>query len=353
MVSIIKAKRSAIGSFNGMYKDIDIVDMGADLLKNISVGLDIDELILGNVLFKDGQNLARQISIKSGLSENIPSFVVNQVCGSGMRAIWIAYQSILNKDNSVVVAGGIEKMSNVEEVAKKALTDDFYNIHMGLTAENIVDKYGFSREELDDFSYSSQMKVKEALDSDKFKDEIYNDEKDEYPRINLERSKLSTLRTVFKENGKVTAGNSSGINDGVAMLVLMDKEKAEKENFEILANIIGFSSYANDPRYMGLAPIESTKKLLNKYNLTVEDVDIFEINEAFASVVLAYQKELNISNNKINVNGGAISLGHPIGASGARIIVTMINEMKRSNLKRGIASICIGGGQAISVLIER
>lgn len=354
MISIIRAKRLAIGKYNGMYKDISLVDMGAKLLKEITKGLDIDEIILGNVLSSGlGQNISRQISIKAGLDEKIPSYTVNNVCGSSLRSIWIGYQSIISKDNDIVVVGGVEKMTNSENMLKDGLICAINDVHMGITAENIVEKYKFSRKELDDFSFSSQMKVKNAIEKDYFKEEIIDENTDEYPRLDLKREKLDTLKPAFLENGKVTAGNSSGINDGAAMLVLTSEEKAKELGEEILAKILGFTSIGTDPNYMGLAPIFSAKKLLEKHNFEVSDIDLFEINEAFASVALAFKKELNIPDEKLNVNGGAISLGHPIGASAARVLVSSIYELKRRNLKRALISLCIGGGQGMSVLIER
>ncbi|CAM3230809.1 thiolase family protein [Streptobacillus ratti] len=354
MVSIIRAKRTAIAKYNGMYKDVELVDFSADLLKSITSDIKVDEVILGNVLANNlGQNIARQISIKGNLGKEVPAFLVNMVCGSGMKAIELGYNSIVSGNNDIVLVGGIEKMTGSENMLKDGLTDAFSNIHMGITAENIVDIYGFSREDLDDFAFNSQKKAQNAIENGYFKEEIYNEMVDEYPRFNLEREKLSKLKTVFKDNGKVTAGNSSGINDGAAMLILASSEYVKENNMEILANIKGVATVGNDPSVMGLAPIYSTKKLLEKFNLTVEDIDIFEVNEAFSAVSLAFNKELNIPEDKVNVNGGAIALGHPIGASGARIVVTLVHELIRRNLKRGIATLCIGGGQGISILIER
>ncbi|WP_156299595.1 thiolase family protein [Streptobacillus canis] len=354
MVSIIKAMRTAIGKYNGMFKDIELVDFSADLVKNITEGIKIDEVILGNVLANNlGQNIARQIAIKGNLGEEVPAYLVNMVCGSGMKAIELGFNSIKSGDNKVVLVGGVEKMTGSENMLKDGLTDAFSNTHMGITAENIVDRYGFSREVLDDFAFNSQRKAQTAIENGYFKEEIYNEMVDEYPRFNLEREKLSKLKAAFKEDGKVTAANSSGINDGAAMLVLADNEYARDNNLEILATIKGFATVGNDPNYMGLAPIFSTKKLLEKYDLSVEDIDLFEANEAFSAVSLAFNKELNIPEEKINVNGGAIALGHPIGASGARIVITLVHELIRRNLKRGIATLCVGGGQGISILIER
>lgn len=353
MVAVIRAKRSAIGKYNGMYKEIPLSKIGADLANSLVKDLKIDEVILGNVLSGNlGQNIARQVSVKSGLDLEIPSFTVNKVCGSGLKAVWLGMQSIIAGDNNTVLVGGLEKMTDSDFILKDGLTDAFSGIHMGITAENIVDMYNFSRKDLDDFSYNSQMKVKEAMLKNIFKEEIFDDSVDEYPRIDLEREKLDKLKPAFKEDGGITPGNASGINDGAAMLVLMNYEKAKKENQEILAQIKGFASYGCEPSLMGLAPVKSTQKLLDKFNLKVEDIDLFEVNEAFASVVLAFKKDLNIPDEKLNVNGGAISLGHPIGASGARILITLIYELRRRGLKRGIATLCIGGGQGISVLVE-
>lgn len=353
MVAIIKATRSAIGKYNGMYKDTNIVDLGSDVVKSVTKDIKVEELIMGNVLSANlGQNIARQIVLKSNLGEDVIAYSVNMVCGSSLKAVNLGYNSILSGERKVVLVGGLEKMTGASTMLTDGLIDPIYNIHMGITAENIVDKYNFSREELDNYAFLSQSRAKLAIENNIFSEEIFDDRIDEYPRLDLKRTKLSELKPTFKENGKITAGNSSGINDGIAVLILADEEYAKDNNFEILANIKGFEFSACDPKLMGLAPIYSTQKLLEKYNLSVEDIDRFEINEAFSAVVLAFQKELNISIEKINVNGGAISLGHPIGASGARILVSLIYELRRNNLKRGIATLCIGGGQGISILIE-
>ena len=243
-------------------------------------------------------------------------------------------------------------MTDSQNMIIDGLTDAFSNNHMGITAENICEKYNITRKELDDFAYLSQQRAKNAIINNIFSDEIYDDKIDEYPRLNLEREKLDELKPVFKENGKITAGNSSGINDGASFLILSDINYAKKMNYDVLAYIKGFSSSGCDPQYMGIAPIYSTKKLLKKFNLSVDDIDLFEINEAFSAVVLAFSKELSVPLEKININGGGISLGHPIGTSGARILTTLIYNLKRNKLKRGIATLCIGGGQGISVLIE-
>ena len=353
MIAIIKAKRSAIGKYNGMYKDTKIIELGSELIKSLIKDIKIDEVIIGNVLSSGhGQNIARQIAINSGIDVDIPAYTINMVCGSSLKAIWSASQSIISGDNKIVLAGGIEKMTDSQNMIIDGLTDAFSNNHMGITAENICEKYNITRKELDDFAYLSQQRAKNAIINNIFSDEIYDDKIDEYPRLNLEREKLDELKPVFKENGKITAGNSSGINDGASFLILSDINYAKEMNYDVLAYIKGFSSSGCDPQYMGIAPIYSTKKLLKKFNLSVDDIDLFEINEAFSAVVLAFSKELNVPLEKININGGGISLGHPIGTSGARILTTLIYNLKRNKLKRGIATLCIGGGQGISVLIE-
>ena len=327
MIAIIKAKRSAIGKYNGMYKDTKIVELGSELVKSLIKDIKIDEVIIGNVISSGhGQNIARQIAINSGIDVDIPAYTVNMVCGSSLKAIWNASQSIISGDNKIVLAGGIEKMTDSQNMITDGLTDAFSNNHMGITAENICEKYNITRKELDDFAYLSQQRAKNAIINNIFSDEIYDDKIDEY--------------------------NSSGINDGASFLILSDINYAKEMNYDVLAYIKGFSSSGCDPQYMGIAPIYSTKKLLKKFNLSVDDIDLFEINEAFSAVVLAFSKELNVPLEKININGGGISLGHPIGTSGARILTTLIYNLKRNKLKRGIATLCIGGGQGISVLIE-
>lgn len=363
-VVIAGALRSPIGVYKKTFNDIDLIEMSSivlrQLLKKTKISHDIiDEVIIGNVLQANrGQNIARQICIKSGLSEKTSAYTLNMVCGSGMKAIIAGANSIISSENEVVIAGGCEHMSStpMEIIQKDGLTDAFSNIHMGVTAENIALKYGFSRKQLDEFSLKSQLKAEKAITSGKFKEEIVpvnGISKDEFVRYGQTLDKLSCLKPVFIENGIVTAGNSTGINDGAAMLLLMSEKKAKELNLEILAYIDSYASCGLNPDYMGLGPIYSTKKLLEKENINIEDIDIFEINEAFASQSLAVIKELNIDENKVNINGGAIALGHPIGASGARIVVSLIHEMIKGNYKTGLASLCIGGGQGTSILLTR
>ncbi|WP_068267889.1 thiolase family protein [Caviibacter abscessus] len=363
-VVIVGALRSAIGVYKKTFNDIDLIDMSSivlkDLLQKSKISYDmIDEVIMGNVLQSNrGQNIARQIAIKTGLSQKTSAYTVNMVCGSGMKAITLGANSIISGENEIVVVGGCEHMSStpIETILKDGLTDAFSNVHMGITAENIVKKYNFSRKQLDEFSLKSQLKAEKATIIGKFNEEIVpinNVSKDEFIRYGQTLDKLSSLKPAFTENGIVTAGNSTGINDGAAMLLLMSEKKAKELNLEILAYINSYANCGLDPNYMGLGPIYSTRKLLEKNNINIESIDIFEINEAFAAQSLAVIKELNIDENKVNVNGGAIALGHPIGASGARIVVSLVHEMIREEHKRGIASLCIGGGQGISILLTR
>lgn len=363
-VVIVGALRTAIGVYKKTFNDIDLIDMSAivvkKLLEKTKLSYDmIDELIIGNVLQANrGQNIARQIALKAGIPQKTSSYTVNMVCGSGMKAIILGANSILSGENEIVIVGGCEHMSStaMETILKDGLTDAFSGIHMGITAENIAKKYKLSREQLDKFSLNSQLKAEKATINGKFIDEIVpinNITKDEFVRYGQTLDKLANLKAAFDKNGIVTAGNSTGINDGAAMLLLMSEEKAKELNLNILSYIDSYASCGLDPNYMGLGPIYSTKKLLKKNKINIEDIDIFEINEAFASQSLAVIKELNIDENKVNVNGGAIALGHPIGASGARIVVSLVHEMLKNKYKRGLASLCIGGGQGTSILLTR
>ncbi|WP_303974472.1 acetyl-CoA C-acetyltransferase [Streptococcus merionis] len=386
-VAIVAAKRSAIGSFGGTLQQIEIADLGAQVLtqalKQASIPLDaVDEVILGNVLSAGhGQNVARQVAIKAGLSQATSAFVVNKVCGSGLKSVQLAAQSILIGDNDLVVAGGIELMSQAPYLDKKArfgaklghqtledsiltdgLTDAFEGIHMGITAENIAEKFQLTREQLDQLAFASQKKALHALETNRFEDEIvplnvrkgreqiiFN--QDEHPR-QTSLDKLGQLRPAFKTDGLVTAGNSSGINDGAAIIVLANQKKVEELGLRPLAYIEGWATAGVDPNFMGLGPVPATRKLLDKLNKDIKDIDLFELNEAFAAQALAVQQELGISPEKINVNGGAIALGHPIGASGARILVTLIHELHKRKGALGMASLCIGGGQGISLAVS-
>ncbi|NQM51266.1 acetyl-CoA C-acetyltransferase [Streptococcus suis] len=386
-VAIVSAYRSAIGSFGGSLKDIEIADLGAQVLetalasKNIPAD-SVDEVIFGNVLSAgQGQNIARQIAIRAGIPQTASAYVVNKVCGSGLKSVLLAAQSIMLGDNDVVVAGGIEIMSQAPYLSKTSrfgskfghitledsmltdgLTDAFNNYHMGITAENVAEHYQVSRAEQDAFTYSSQEKAAKAIAEGRFVDEIVpislKNRKgetifatDEYPRL-TPIEKLATLRPSFKKDGTVTAANASGINDGCAVLVLMSNEKASELNIQPLAYIEAYATSGLDPALMGLGPITASQKALQKLNKTVEDIDLFELNEAFAAQSIPVVKQLGIDPAKVNVNGGAIALGHPIGASGSRILVTLIHELIKQEKELGLCSLCIGGGQGISLIVS-
>lgn len=386
-VAIVSAYRSAIGSFGGSLKDIEIADLGAQVLetalasKNIPAD-SVDEVIFGNVLSAgQGQNIARQIAIRAGIPQTASAYVVNKVCGSGLKSVLLAAQSIMLGDNDVVVAGGIEIMSQAPYLSKTSrfgskfghitledsmltdgLTDAFNDYHMGITAENVAEHYQVSRAEQDAFTYSSQEKAAKAIAEGRFVDEIVpislKNRKgetifatDEYPRL-TPIEKLATLRPSFKKDGTVTAANASGINDGCAVLVLMSNEKASELNIQPLAYIEAYATSGLDPALMGLGPITASQKALQKLNKTVEDIDLFELNEAFAAQSIPVVKQLGIDPAKVNVNGGAIALGHPIGASGSRILVTLIHELIKQEKELGLCSLCIGGGQGISLIVS-
>ncbi|WP_105100956.1 acetyl-CoA C-acetyltransferase [Streptococcus suis] len=386
-VAIVSAYRSAIGSFGGSLKDIEIADLGAQVLEtalaNKNIPADsVDEVIFGNVLSAgQGQNIARQIAIRAGIPQTASAYVVNKVCGSGLKSVLLATQSILLGDNDVVVAGGIEIMSQAPYLSKTSrfgskfghitledsmltdgLTDAFNDYHMGITAENVAEHYQVSRAEQDAFTYSSQEKAAKAIAEGRFVDEIVpirlKNRKgetifatDEYPRL-TPIEKLATLRPSFKKDGTVTAANASGINDGCAVLVLMSDEKASELNIQPLAYIEAYATSGLDPALMGLGPITASQKALQKLNKTVEDIDLFELNEAFAAQSIPVVKQLGIDSAKVNVNGGAIALGHPIGASGSRILVTLIHELIKQEKELGLCSLCIGGGQGISLIVS-
>ena len=385
-IVIVKALRTPIGTYKGSLKNLSADKLGTEVIKNlidqsnISVE-EIDEVIMGQVLTAgQGQNPARQASVNAGIPISKPAHIINQVCGSGLRAIISGYQSIMLNDSKVVIAGGQENMSKAphsifyredkkfdenelhDTMIKDGLIDAFNNYHMGVTAENVSQKYGISRKEQDEFALNSQNKAKNAINNKLFKNELIKitDEKnkiileiDEHPRINLNIQDLNKLKTVFKENGTVTPGNSSGINDGAAGVVLTTKKIAETKNLEILGKITSWSSVGVEPSLMGLGPIDAIKLAVKKAKWNIHEVDLFEINEAFAAQSIAVISELNLDYEKINVNGGAIALGHPIGASGARIVVTLLHEMKRRNVKKGCAALCIGGGMGIAMCLER
>ena len=382
-VVIVEAARTPIGTYKGSLKNIKADQLGSivinEILKRSNVSHDeVDEIIMGQVLTAGmGQNPARQAAINAGIPVSKPAHIINQVCGSGLRAIISGFQSIRLGESKVVISGGQENMSitpklildkNKKETSESKLVDSmmndglidaFNNYHMGVTAENIAKKFDISRDEQDNFALNSQTKTQEAIKKDSFKNELveinFNGtflKADEHPRSNLTLADLQKLDTIFKENGTVTAGNSSGINDGAAALLLLSLEEAEKKSIETLVRIVSWASVGVDPSLMGLGPIGAIREAVKKANWKLEDIDLFEINEAFAAQTIAVIRELNIDENKVNINGGAIALGHPIGASGARILVSLINEMKKLNKKKGCASLCIGGGMGIALCIE-
>jgi len=387
-VVITAALRTPIGSYKGSLKDLSADKLGALTIKEAIYKSklksdDIDEVIMGHVLTSGlGQNPARQASIHAGIPASKPAYIVNQVCGSGLRSVISGYQSIKLGENKIIVAGGQENMSRaphaifyredkklienklVDTMVNDGLIDSFNNYHMGVTAENVADKYQISRDEQDMFALNSQEKTQKAISEDKFKNELiklkinadnknFIFEKDEHPRSNLNLEDLKKLKTIFKENGTVTAGNSSGINDGAAATILMSRSEAALRAIEPLARIVSWATCGVEPSLMGLGPIPTIKMALKRANWKIEDIDLFEINEAFAAQSIAVIKDLKIPKEIVNVNGGAIALGHPIGASGTRILVTLIHEMIKQNNSKGCATLCIGGGMGIAICIER
>ncbi|MDC0895901.1 acetyl-CoA C-acetyltransferase [Candidatus Pelagibacter sp.] len=387
-VVITSALRTPIGTYKGSLKDLSADKLGALTIKEVihksNLKPDqIDEVIMGHVLTSGlGQNPARQASIHAGIPVSKPAYVINQVCGSGLRSIVSGFQSIKLEENKIIVSGGQENMSRaphslfyrenkkldesklVDTMINDGLTDSFNHYHMGVTAENVADKFEISRDKQDNFALNSQRKAQDATDQKKFEDEIIklkiNKEKenlvfdkDEHPRNNLIIDDLKKLKTVFKENGTVTPGNSSGINDGAAATVLMTRKQAENKSIEPLVKIVSWASSGVEPSLMGLGPIPAVKEALDKTDWSVHDVDLFEINEAFAAQSIAVIEELKIPKETVNVNGGAIALGHPIGASGTRILVTLIHEMIKQNKSKGCAALCIGGGMGIAICVER
>ncbi|MCK8817656.1 acetyl-CoA C-acetyltransferase [Natroniella sulfidigena] len=389
-VVVASAVRTAIGSFGGTLKNVEAVDLGAtvieEALKRANVaGEEVNEVIFGNVLQAGlGQNPARQASIKAGLPVEVPAVTINKVCGSGLKTVNMAAQAIRAGDGDIFVAGGMENMSQAPYVHKKARWGErmgngelvdvmiqdglwcaFNDYHMGITAENVAEEYGLSREEQDEFAAISQQRAEKAQAEDRFQDEIVPVEvpqrrgepitfaKDEYPRAGVTAEGLGKLRPAFKKDGTVTAANASGLNDGAAALVIMSKEKAEELGIEPLATIKGYASAGVDPKIMGTGPIPSSQKALEKAGLEVDDLDLIEANEAFASQSLAVVRDLGLDTDIVNVNGGSISLGHPIGASGARIFITLLHEMKKRDSQYGLATLCIGGGQGAATVVKR
>tara|TARA_B100001093_G_scaffold192137_1_gene184660 strand:+ start:111 stop:1286 length:1176 start_codon:yes stop_codon:yes gene_type:complete len=383
-IVIVAAVRTPIGTYRGSLRNIKADQLGSIVIKEVINRSNIkkekiDEVIMGQVLTAGaGQNPARQAAINAGLSKLIPAHLVNQVCGSGLRSVISGFQTLKLDEAKYMICGGQENMSLaphsllfrdekkfsedklIDTMINDGLIDAFNNYHMGLTAENVADEFKISRDEQDEFALKSQIKAQISLEQNKFKDELvkvdFNDnflDKDEHPRKNLKIEDLKKLKTVFKKNGTVTPGNASGINDGAAAVVLSTLEEARKNFLKPLVKIISWSSVGVEPSLMGLGPIEAVRSALKKANWKIEDVDLFEINEAFAAQCLAVIRELNIEGKKVNVNGGAIALGHPIGASGTRILVTLIHEMLRENKSKGCATLCIGGGMGIAICVEK
>ena len=389
-VVIASAVRTPIGSFGGGLKDVSAADLGALVIKEAvnRAGIKgelVEEVLMGNVIQAGlGQNVARQSTIKAGLPVEVPAMTINMVCGSGLRTVALAAQMIKAGDADIIVAGGTENMSQAPYVLKSArwgqrmgdgkmvdslindaLTDAFNNYHMGVTAENIAKEWNLTREEQDQFALNSQLKAEAAIKAGKFKDEIVPVvipqrkgepkvfDTDEFPRFGATIESLAKLRPAFIKDGTVTAGNASGINDGAAAFVVMSAEKAEELGITPLAKIVSYGQKGLDPAIMGYGPFHATKKALEVSNLKIEDLDLIEANEAFAAQSLAVAKDLNFDMDKVNVNGGAIALGHPVGASGARILVTLLHEMQKREAKKGLATLCIGGGMGTALIVER
>ncbi|MCJ0973021.1 acetyl-CoA C-acetyltransferase [Pseudomonas sp. PS1] len=389
-VVIVAATRTAIGAFQGSLANIAAPDLGAAVIKRLleQTGLnpaEVDEVILGQVLTAgSGQNPARQASIKAGLPDAVPSFTLNKVCGSGLKALHLATQAIRCGDADAIIAGGQENMSLAPYVLPKARTglrmghaelvdsmisdglwDAFNDFHMGITAENLVDKYGISREAQDTFAAGSQQKAVAAIEAGRFKDEITPIEipqrkgdplrfdTDEQPRAGTTAEALAKLKPAFKKDGTVTAGNASSLNDGAAAVLLMSADKAKALGLPVLATIKAYANAGVDPAIMGIAPVSATRRCLEKAGWTLDELDLIEANEAFAAQALSVGQELGWAADKVNVNGGAIALGHPIGASGCRVLVTLLHEMIRRDAKKGLATLCIGGGQGVALAIER
>ena len=389
-VVIVAATRTAIGSFQGALANVPAVDLGAAVIKRLLEqtgvsGEQVDEVLLGHVLTAGaGQNTARQAAVKAGLPHGVPSMTLNKVCGSGLKAVQLGVQAIRCGDAEVVIAGGMENMSLapyvmpgartglrmghgqiVDTMIQDGLWDAFNDYHMGITAENLVEKYGLSREEQDAFAAASQQKAAAAIEAGRFADEItpilipqrkgepVAFSVDEQPRAGTTAEALAKLRPAFKKDGSVTAGNASSLNDGAAAVLLMSAEKAKTLGLPVLACIAGYGSAGVDPAIMGIGPVDATRRTLAKAGWDIAELDLIEANEAFAAQALSVGKELQWDASRVNVNGGAIALGHPIGASGCRILVTLLHEMIRRDAHKGLATLCIGGGQGVALAIER
>jgi acetyl-CoA C-acetyltransferase len=387
-VVITSATRTAVGSLGKSLKNIPANELGSSVIsESIKRSKlkpdDVDEVIMGQVLTGGtGQNPARQAAVNAGIPKEKPAYIVNQVCGSGIRSVVSGFQSILSADSNIIIAGGQENMSLaphaihlrdgkklgdaqiIDTMIKDGLWDAFNGYHMGITAENVATKFQVTRDQQDKFAFNSQEKALKAQKENKFNDEISNFKiklkkaevdfnKDEHPREGISLEALTRLKPVFQKDGTVTAGNASGINDGAAAVTLMSNKEADKRGLNKLVSIKSWASCGVDPALMGTGPIPSTKKALDLAGWSVKDIDLFEVNEAFAAQSIAVLKTLTIPEEKVNVNGGAIALGHPIGASGTRILVTLIHEMIKRDVHKGLATLCIGGGMGIAMCIER
>jgi len=387
-VYITSATRTAVASFNGSLASLPADELGKTVIQeslkrsNLDPS-EVDEVILGQVLTAaTGQNPARQASMNAGIAKETPAWIVNQVCGSGLRSVALAYQSIMNGDANVIIAGGQESMSQsphcmhlrngtkmgddkmIDSMIKDGLWDAFNGYHMGTTAENVAQQWQITRDQQDEFAFNSQQKASKAKEAGIFKDEIVGVEvktrkdtvvfeEDEYIKDGVQLEKISSLRPAFAKEGTVTAANASGINDGAAALTVMSSDEVKKKSIEPMARIVSWASVGVDPSIMGTGPITASRKALEKAGWSINDLDLIESNEAFAAQSCAVNKELGWDTSKVNVNGGAIAIGHPIGASGARILVTLLNQMKRQDAKKGLATLCIGGGMGIALCVER
>jgi len=388
-VVILSGCRTAIGTFGGAFKDVSAVDLGTiavrEAVRRSGVRPDqVDEVLLGNILQAGlGMNPARQAAIKAGLPDSVPATTVNKVCGSGLQSVMMAAQAIKAGDAEILVAGGTENMTRapyllpgarwgerlgngtvLDHMIHEGLTDAFHDIHMGVTAENLVERYGISRADQDAFAAESQRRAESAIKSGAFKDEIVpvvvpgkkgetRVDTDEHPRPGTTAESLARLKPAFKKDGTVTAGNASGLNDGAAALVVAGAERARRLGLTPMARIVAYASAAVDPKVMGIGPVPAVRKALEKASLRSEAIDLFELNEAFAAQSLAVLRELALDAEKVNVLGGAIALGHPIGASGARILVTLIHALRARQRRYGVAALCIGGGQGVAMVVER
>jgi len=388
-IVIAGAVRTPIGKFGGSLASFTVQELGSIAIKEAirRAGItpqDVDEVIMGNILQAGlGQGTARQAAVKAGIPHEVPAMTINNICGSGLKAVNLAASLIMSGDAEVVVAGGMENMSAspyllkaarwghrmghgelIDTMVHDSLTDAFEGYHMGITAENVAEQFGVTRQEQDEFAAWSQQKAEKALSENRFKDEIVPIEikekkavrifdTDEYPRAGVTAESLSKLAPAFKTDGTVTAANASGINDGAAAVVVMSAEKAKQLGVKPMARIISYASAGVDPKIMGIGPVYATRKALEKAGLTIDDIDLIEANEAFAAQAVAVGKLLNFPNEKLNVNGGAIALGHPVGASGTRILVTLLYEMQKRNSKFGLATLCVGGGMGVTTIVER